>query len=463
MKIRPLIKHFSTALVAFCACAHVACFPAYAHDDGKGHPAMPGPGGSAHPGPYTAQNITLLGHLSLGDLTPNLVPNDIIGSAIWGWADPLTKREYALYGLSTHTAIVDVTTPTAPSLIGVLPTQTGPSIWRELRTYNNHLYVVSDVNGNHGMQVFDLTQLRNFSTPPATPVTFSPNFVYNGVASTHTLFINEQTGWAYLNGTNTFGGGLHFVNLADPTLPQAGGGWSQDGYSHDSYVTVYNGPDTQYAGREIAIGFNEGRGISIVDVTNKSSPQRLGQANHSDVGYTHQGWLTEDQQYLLVNDELDELNGAGNMRTVVYDVRNLAAPRYVGAYVHPTRTVDHNLFIRGNYVFESNYSTGLQVFDISQIGSAVDGSLSMQQAFALWGSFDTYPANNDLNFDGQWGNYPFLPSGNVLLGDRQNGLFIVSSPFSTSSVAPEPASVLLLGGVGAIFWVARSRKNARRE
>ncbi len=47
------------------------------------------------------------------------------GNDIWGWADPMTGREYALMGMTDGTAFVDVTDPDNPAVLGKLPTVGG--------------------------------------------------------------------------------------------------------------------------------------------------------------------------------------------------------------------------------------------------------------------------------------------------------------------------------------------------
>ena len=40
-------------------------------------------------------------------------------------------------------------------------------------------------------------------------------------------------------------------------------------------------------------------------------------------------------------------------------------------------------------------------------------------------NFDTYPASDAVSFSGAWSVYPYLPSANILVNDRSNGLFIL--------------------------------------
>lgn len=413
---------------------------------------------------FTGKGITLRSRLSLADMGS---PSGALGSAIWGWADttdPRGTREYALYGLADRTAFVDVTNPDLPVFVGHLPTATGSSAWRELKTYQNYAFIVSDGNGNHGMQVFDLTRLRNYA---GTPITFSADTRYfqgnqpGAISNAHTIFINEETGFGYVFGTSTHGGGAHVVDLRNPLAPTFAAGYAASGYIHDGQVVQYSGPDAAYQGREILFAANSrGTGdvnddfVQILDVTNKSAITLVGQATHPNARYIHQGWLTPDQRYFLVNDELDEFYSRAKTTTHVYDVSDLANPVYKGGWLHPNDSfvIDHNLFIReypgvGVFAFSSNYTMGLRVIKIGDLDAA--GGPNMEEI--AW--FDTYPADDgERNFNGQWGSYPFFNSGTIIAGDRQNGLFVL-----TVHAVPEPGTMTLVG-LGAATGLARFRR-----
>ena len=132
--------------------------------------------------------------------------------------------------------------------------------------YQNHAFIVSEAS-NHGMQVFDLTRLRNVPNPPEN---FTEDAHYDGFGASHNIAINEETGFAYSLGDNTYAGGAHFIDISDPLNPTAAGGYSTDGYTHDAHIKNYNGPDTDYIGKEIYVGSNEDR-VVIVDVTDKDN------------------------------------------------------------------------------------------------------------------------------------------------------------------------------------------------
>lgn len=333
------------------------------------------------------------------------------GNDSWGWTDPDTGKEYALIGTTTSAAFVDISDPSNPIFLGRLPTASTNSLWRDIKTYNNHAFIVSEAP-NHGMQVFDLTRLRSVANPPET---FTADANYNGFGSAHNIVINETSGFAYAVGTNTFNGGPHFVNIQNPIAPGAAGGYADDSYSHDAQVVTYTGPDTDHTGKEILIGSNENE-VVIVDVTDKNAPTQLSAISYSNIGYTHQGWFTENMEYFLLGDEIDEINFGGNSRTLVFNFTDLDNPTFHMEYLGPTAAIDHNGYVVENTFYLANYTAGLRAIDITNIASGV-----MTES----GFFDTYKPDNSTSFSGAWNIYPFFESGNIIVSDIEGGMLIV--------------------------------------
>jgi choice-of-anchor B domain-containing protein len=333
------------------------------------------------------------------------------GNDLWGWVDPQTSQEYALMGMTNGTAFVDISSPAAPIFLGLLPTETISSIWRDIKVHRDHAYIVADDAGAHGMQVFDLTRLRNLSAPQ----TFTADLVYGGFGTAHNLAINEDTGFAYAVGTNSCAGGLHMIDIQTPINPLFAGCYPL-GDTHDTQCVIYTGPDTDHAGSEICVSSNEDH-VGIVDVTVKDAPIPISAIIYPQRGFVHQGWLTEDHRFFLLGDEDDEISFGVPTRTHVFDVSNLDVPAYIGAYEAATNTIDHNLYILGSRVFEANYESGLRVL---QIGNLANIELT-EIAF-----FDTFPTGESLQFRGAWSVYPYLPSGVIIVSDTINGLFILS-------------------------------------
>ena len=357
---------------------------------------------------YPCENIDLMHRVHLDVMSDNA---NAKGSDIWGWTDPETGKEYALMTMTFATSFVDISDPKNPIVIGSLDTATFGSTWRDVKTYNNYAYIVSEA-ANHGMQVFDLTQLRNIDNPP---VEFTATNRYTEFGSAHNIVINEDSGFAYAVGTRTCRGGLHMIDLQNPAAPANAGCFSNDGYTHDAQCVNYIGADIEHVGKEICFNSNEDT-ITIVDASNKDAPIRLSRTGYSGSQYTHQGWLTDDHRYYLMNDELDEQNLGHKTKTYIWDMLDIDAPQLLGFYNGPKNSIDHNLYIKGNLAFLTNYTSGLRIVDISDIGN---GNL---QEIA---SFDGYPANDSATFNGAWSNYPYFESGNIIMSDFDGGLFIL--------------------------------------
>ncbi len=344
---------------------------------------------------------------------------------MWGWEDALTGREYALVGRVDGTAFVEVTDPANPTYLGNLERTAGapPSVWRDIKVYKDHAYIVADGAGQHGVQVFDLTQLRDVQNPP---VEFAQTAHYDNIASAHNIVINEDTGFGFVVGASaggeTCGGGLHMLDLSEPANPQFAGcfadpttGRRNTGYSHDAQCIIYDGPDTEYTGHEICFGSNE-TALSISDVTDKDAPIAVAAATYPNVAYSHQGWITDDHRYFMMNDEGDEGSGlVEGTRTLIWDVQDLDDPQLVAEHIADNKAVDHNLYIKGHLMYQSNYDSGLRILDISDPSSPVEV-----------GYFDTVPFGEDgQGMTGSWTNYPFFKNGVIAVTSGNEGLFLL--------------------------------------
>lgn len=345
----------------------------------------------------------------------------------WGWTDSVTKREIAILGRTDGTSFVDITDAANPRYLGNLPkTKGSPSAaWRDMKVYKDHVYIVADNAGEHGMQVFDLTRLRTVRTPQ----TFTPDLTYDRINSAHNIVSNEETGFMYIvggsGGGETCGGGHHAVDVREPKQPKFAGCFGDDktgragtGYSHDSQCVLYRGPDSKYAGREICIGSNE-TAISIADVTDKQNPVYISRASYPNVAYAHQAWLTDDHKFLYLNDEGDESAGQGEAakgtRTLVWDVQDLSDPVLVKEHVGTSRAIDHNLYVKGDRMYQANYTSGLRILDISDPRNPKEV-----------GFLDTHPGDDGSpSFDGAWSVYPYFKSGAIVVTSIGEGVFFV--------------------------------------
>ena len=390
---------------------------------------------------YPCLGIDLAAHLSPEQLgvTP---AGTVYGNSVWGWTDPTTRREYAVVGNADGTRFVDVTVPTAPIQLGMLPTATLVSVWREVRVQGDLAVIVSEAT-RHGLQIFDMKTLRGLTADPARR--FTATGTYRGFGSAHSIVVTEGAGAAPI----VFGvgsrelldrslpaacaaPGFHAVDLSDPANPAFAGCFSDvtkdaspvtaPGYTHDGQCMIYRGTDADYTGRRICFAANEDV-LTIFDATDLASVRIVSQGAYPNDAYTHQGALTSDGRYYLIDDELDEQNGsASTVRTIVMDFQDLDSPELAFIHDGALSVIDHNQYIVGNRVYQSNYESGLRVLDVSQVGA---GTLT-EVAF-----FDTYPQGQSAQFNGQWANYPFFPSGTLLGNDINNGLFILTPSRTT--------------------------------
>ncbi len=371
-------------------------------------------------GSFPCDSVDLISYLPVHEMggVRGLSTNDA-----WGWTDPDSGRDYAIIGMRDRASFVDVTDPYNPVYIGILMKTEGASTssWRDMKVRNNWVYIVSDGAGQHGMQVFNLERLRDFD---GEPVEFEEDHHYDGVASTHNIVINPDTDYAYAvgaGGPNGCGGGLHIINIEDPSNPTFEGcfqdmntGRRGTGYSHDAMCITYDGPDDRYDGHEICIGSNE-TAISIADVTDKRNTVALGMATYPNVAYSHQGWITDDHAYFFMNDELDEGRGlVSGTRTLIWDIKELDDPVLVKEYISDNPATDHNLYIKGDMMYQSNYDSGLRVYDISDPENPEPA-----------GFFDTVPYQEGGGMTGSWSNYPFFESGIIVVTSGREGMVIV--------------------------------------
>jgi hypothetical protein len=217
------------------------------------------------------------------------------------------------------------------------------------------------------------------------------------------------------------GTGLHMIDIDDPLNPTFAGCFDDHGYVHDTQCVVYEGPDSRYHGREICFNSNASGShhrVAVVDVTDKEAPETLSLVSYDNDGYSHQGWLTPDQRYFLHGDELDEQGRLIGTTTRVWDMTDLEAPQLIQVFENDTTSIDHNIYTKGRYSYASNYTSGLRVYDTSDLAGAGLSEVAY---------FDVYPENDNATFEGgTWSNYPyFRQKGVVAVSSIDRGLFIL--------------------------------------
>jgi len=326
-------------------------------------------------------------------------PTDVGSSAgndCWGYTSQ-SGREYALMGFNNKLSIVEVTDPANAKVIANISHSN--SSWADIKVYKRFCYVVNESGG--GIQAIDLTNID------AGTATLAGTF---GPSTSHNVAVNEDTGFLYATGSNTNGGApvIYDLNQNSSNPPEVGR--VSGNYQHDVQVVL------MADGKEIMFGASEGRGIDIFDVTDKGNIKFLSRTTYPGVSYCHQMWSNDDHTLLYVDDELDELNGkTPTTRTLVFDVSDLSNPVLLNTFTTGLPSIDHNLYYLDGFIYESNYTTGLRIFD------ATSNPIDPVEV----GYFDSHPESDAAQFEGAWSVFPFFKSGTVILSDINRGLFVL--------------------------------------
>ena len=338
---------------------------------------------------FSQLNMTSLGYLDLVSI------HNSDASDIWGYVDG-SGNEYAIVGLNDGTSVVDISDPANPAEVFYEPGMN--SIWRDIKTWNNHAYVTTEAQ--NGLLIIDLSTL-----PGNTNLTTS---YYTGPSgneweSAHNLYIDEN-GFCYIFGANRGEGGTIILDLNIDPMNPVEVGIEDTYYTHDGVVKG----DTLYQAH-ISDGF-----FTLTDVSDKANPIFLGQQN-SPGNFAHNVWFSDDANYLYTTDEITngfigeyDISDPSNM--IELD-RIQSSP---GMDVIP-----HNVHFLNDYIITSYYRDGVTIHDVSNKGNMVEV-----------GNFDTAPSFSGDGFNGCWGVYPWLPSGNIIASDIENGLHILGATYT---------------------------------
>lgn len=386
---------------------------------------------------FDCENIDLLSHFPLTEMSSK--PSS--GSDIWGHVDLNTGNEFAIMTVNNGVVIVDVTNPSEPAEVGSISGVN--SSWRDVKVYQHfnesinlwqaYAYVTTEGN-NGGVSIIDLNNLPHSVSllEKNNVVSTAHNIYISNVDYSLNIALPNQTPTIQLVGANTKSGAFQSYSLATPTTlnnvvsNNFGSGYTHDGASLaiDDQRSV-NDCGLLSGSCTVFIDFNE-KEMKLWDITDPNNASQLGTAEYDDVAksnqYVHSGWGTEDKQFVLLHDEFDESRGGLNTTVRIFSIESLTTPTQVGQWTGPTRAIDHNGFVRGNRYYMSNYERGLTVLDIT------DPANPNQVGF-----FDTYTPSNSANFNGAWGVYPFLPSGNILVSDINSGLYVLKDNAKNSA------------------------------
>jgi choice-of-anchor B domain-containing protein len=385
---------------------------------------------------FACENISLLSHLALSDFPSS--PN--AGNDIWGHIDLNTGKEYAIIGLSNAISVVDVSEPESPVIVGSISGQA--TSWRDIKVWQYfdsnanrwqaYAYATAD-NVSEGLTIINLSGLpQSISLVTRQTLDASAHNVYiSNVDYGLNIALTGTEPLLHVAGSSRSNGAFRSYSLLNPeslSLQYQMAGASRNDYTHDASSLLITDSRAQTdcvnatdIGCNVLLDFNENT-LRIWDHSRANQAVELSSSNYPLAEYTHSGWWTEDKQFVIVHDELDEQRHNINTTLNIFEISSLTQPSLVGTWTGPTRAIDHNGFVRGNHYFMSNYERGMTVLDITQAASP-----------SQIGFFDTYPVSNNAAFNGAWGVYPFLPSGIILVSDINSGLFVLRDDTLTTN------------------------------
>ncbi len=348
-------------------------------------------------------NVEFVG---LGAITyPDSIPESYKRyNDVWGWVDE-NGIEYGIIGAGNGTAIFSLEDPANPQLIQLVPG--GLSLWRDIKSYEQYLYVVADEKSD-GLLIIDMRHAPDsISWKYWKPtIAFPPGPEVLQIC--HNLYIDGQ--YLYLAGCNRLGDrkkGIQIFDLAPNPMEPTFLSNTDPFYAHD----VYADSNRIYAS-------NLGEGLFIIDVSDKSAPSTTATIETS-MDFTHNAWASDDQNFVFTTDE------RSNAFVDAYDISDLDDITLLDQY-RPIATeglgvIPHNVHYHNGYLVTSYYTDGLKIVD------AKNPSMLTEV-----GSYDTY-FERDGGFGGAWGAFPYLPSGRILVSDRERGLFILQPNYVRAS------------------------------
>lgn len=204
---------------------------------------------------------------------------------------------------------------------------------------------------------------------------------------------------------------------------------SYAGYVHDGQCFIYEGPDETYTGVAMCIFFAETE-IGIYDMTNR---EMINTFTYPGATYVHQGWVSDDFTTLYANDEVDEECQSGLLsdcsdlddqsafpNTRIFDIsslKNIGEPReFINKKAHPS--IDHNMYVKGDYIYSANYEAGARVYKILE-----DKSLTEVAYFDL--SNDCVDIINCADpYAGTWTHFPYSDASTTIASNGFYGLYV---------------------------------------
>jgi choice-of-anchor B domain-containing protein len=366
---------------------------------------------------YPSQNISLTGYIDPNNSGIGVGGDNRKYSGCWGWYQANKNKEYAISGTSNGTYFIDVTATASPSVSAFLQGKLGCT-WREMKTYQNFCYIISDDGSPNTFQIVDMQYLPD-----------SVHIVHNGKSyfeRAHAMWIDNDrlycSSVTYSTGSNS---SMNIYSLATPSVPVLLRQLNQDAGFITEVHDMYARNDTVFA----SCGF-QGLYLFKFDPIINTFTQLGSYIGYPSAGYNHSSFLTQNAKYLIFCDE-----SPASLPIHIVDVQNFSNISNIQTFKPFIQTTPHNPYLKGNDIaVVSCYEDGINIYNIANPTNV-----------CLTGYFDTYPQSGGHNagysgqaYRGNWGAYPYLPSGLIIANDMQNGVFILNAnaAFSNTTCIP---------------------------
>lgn len=331
----------------------------------------------------------------------------------WGYTD-VNGNEYAILGARSRVIFVDVTIPTAPTMIaeftGSYPgIAAANSIWRDIKVYDRYAYAVAD-QGSEGLMIFDMSDIHNGNVTKV-------NQLNNHFTRAHNIFIDVPEGKLYALGPDTPGTPNDNIVVYDikddPSNPvflssvTVAGGYIHDAYVKDNILYGSSGYD----------------GLFIFDMTTPTSPTFLSFETTTAAGYNHSGWPFDNGDKMIVAEEVPQ-----GLKLAIFDISDLSDISFLSDFRDPINTSGsgnvtyHNPFMMGNHAVISSYEDGITIMDLSDTNNPFRAA-----------HYDTFANSNYSGYEGCWGAYPYFPSGTIIGSDITTGLYVLSTSLNLTN------------------------------
>jgi choice-of-anchor B domain-containing protein len=324
-------------------------------------------------------------------------------SGCWGFIHD--GFEYAVIGSTEGHHFFKLTDENTFQFIDFVPGRyvSPQAITREYKNYQNYIYASAD-EGDGSFQIIDLSFLPD-------SVSIVQDIQNTEIGKIHNLFIDSTNALLYACSVTPFLNGqelslvpLKVFSLQDPLNPSL----------------VWQGPNDLFEVHDVFVRDNLAilncgfEGIRVYDFSIPNQPIfKSNLSFYQDQGYNHQGWLCPDNETYIFADET-----AGTMvkKARLNADYSITINSLFGTENEPYNKTAHNIHCTNDFAFIAYYNDGLRIFDIRT-------NPPVEIAY-----YDTHEdeSGNTFSMWGAWGIHALLPSGRILVSDRNTGFYLFS-------------------------------------